>query len=154
MSDPALAIKPVDEDELVVVASPAYRDILERLDRDSLTATPWVAREAGSGTRAAFETAVAAIGVDTARRHILELPSNEAIRTAVEAGAGLAVLSRLVAGPSIAAGTLIAAPIVLARRNFYRLRHKERYESKAARAFAQMIDEREAAAKGSSPRGA
>ena len=141
VSDPALAITRVDEDELVIVACPAHRVVLEQFDLPSLTATPWVARETGSGTRAAFETAVAAIGVDTARRRILELPSNEAIRTAVEAGAGLAVLSRLVAGPSIAAGTLIAAPIALPHRNFYRLRHKERYESKAARAFVGMVDE-------------
>jgi DNA-binding transcriptional LysR family regulator len=141
VTDPALAVTRVDEDELVIVASPAHRVVLDRFDLPSLTATPWVARETGSGTRAAFEAAVAAVGVDTARRRILELPSNEAIRTAVEAGAGLAVLSRLVAGPSIAAGTLIAAPIALPHRNFYRLRHKERYESKAARAFVGMIDE-------------
>jgi len=46
----------------------------------------------------------AAFGVDAAKRHsVLELPSNEAIRSAVEAGAGLAIMSRLVVGASIKA---------------------------------------------------
>ena len=140
VSDPALAIARVDEDELVIVAAPANRQMLERLGAEQFAAVPWVARERGSGTRAAFEAALTALGVDPSRRHIaLELPSNEAIRAAVEAGAGFAVMSRLVVSASIKAGTLAAAPLVLPRRRFFLLRHKERYESQAARTFAAMI---------------
>ena len=141
VSDPALAIAPIDEDELVIVAAPSYRETLERLDADGLIAAPWVARERGSGTRTAFEAALAAFGVDPLRRRIgLELPSNEAICAAVEAGAGFAIMSRLVVNASIKAGTLAAASLVLPRRGFFLLRHKERYESQAARAFMQAIE--------------
>jgi DNA-binding transcriptional LysR family regulator len=141
VSDPALAVAPIDEDELVIVAAPSYRKALERLDADALIATPWVAREKGSGTRTAFETALTAFGVDPSRRTIgLELPSNEAIRAAVEAGAGFAVMSRLVVSASIRAGTLAAAPLVLPRRRFFLLRHHERYTSQAARAFVRTIE--------------
>ncbi len=113
---------------------------MDGLDASRLTAAPWVAREKGSGTRAAFEAALTAFGVEAPERNIaLELPSNEAIRAAVEAGAGLAVMSRLVVGASIKAGTLIASPLALPRRRFFLLRHKERYESQAARAFAGMV---------------
>jgi DNA-binding transcriptional LysR family regulator len=58
----------------------------------------------------------------------------------VEAGAGLAVMSRLVVSASIKAGALIASPLVLPRRRFFLLRHKERYESQASRAFVRTID--------------
>ena len=145
VSDPALAISPIGGDELVIVAAPKARGLLDGLDAGRLTAAPWVAREKGSGTRSAFEAALTAFGVDAAKRHsVLELPSNEAIRAAVEAGAGLAIMSRLVVGASIKAGSLIASPLALPRRCFFLLRHKERYESQAARAFvtaAQNYDE-------------
>jgi len=145
VSDPALAVSPIGGDELVIVAAPKARGLLDGLDAGRLTAAPWVAREKGSGTRSAFEAALTAFGVDVAKRHsVLELPSNEAIRVAVESGAGLAIMSRLVVGASIKAGSLIASPLALPRRCFFLLRHKERYESQAARAFvraAQTYDE-------------
>jgi len=141
VSDPSLIVKPIGDDELVVVAAPKERGVLDGLGAGRLTAAPWVAREKGSGTRAAFEAALAAFGVDASKRNIvLELPSNEAVRAAVEAGAGLAVMSRLVVSASIKAGSLIASPLALPRRRFFLLRHKERYESQAARAFVRAIE--------------
>ncbi len=141
VSDPALAVRPVGADELVVVAAPEKRGLLDSLDAGGLAAAPWVAREKGSGTRAALEAALTEFGVDASARHIvLELPSNEAIRAAVEAGAGLAVMSRLVVSASIKAGSLIASPLVLPPRRFFLVRHKERYELLAARTFARTVD--------------
>jgi DNA-binding transcriptional LysR family regulator len=59
-----------------------------------------VLRESGSGTRQVFEAAWRGFGLDPAElKIVLELPSNEAVRGAVEAGAGATVLSRLVAAP-------------------------------------------------------
>ncbi len=140
VDDPALAATPIDEDELLIVAAGRARASLERLDAERLAAATWVAREKGSGTRAAFESALAAFGVDIARRRIaLELPSNEAICAAVAAGAGLAVMSRLVVDASIKAGELAAAPLALPRRRFFVLRHRQRYEYRAARAFSDML---------------
>ena len=75
----------------------------------------------------------------TGHRIGLELPSNEAICAAVAAGAGLAVMSRLVVDASIKAGELAAAPLALPRRRFFVLRHRQRYESQAARAFSDML---------------
>jgi DNA-binding transcriptional LysR family regulator len=141
VSDPGLAVSPIGGDVLVIVAAPKARGLLEGLDVERLTAAPWVAREKGSGTRSAFEAALTAFGVDAAKRHsVLELPSNEAIRAAVEAGAGLAIMSRLVVGASIKAGSLIASPLALPRRGFFLLRHKQRYESQASRAFLGAIE--------------
>ena len=141
VSDPALAVKPIGGDELVIVAAPKSRGLLDGLDAGRMTAAPWVAREKGSGTRSAFEAALTAFGVDAAkRRFVLELPSNEAIRAAVEAGAELAIMSRLVVGASIKSGSLIASPLALPRRCFFLLRHKQRYELQASRAFLGVIE--------------
>ncbi|KXV61880.1 hypothetical protein AD936_06455 [Gluconobacter japonicus] len=73
-------------------------------------------------------------------KEVLALPSNESVRTAVEAGAGVAALSSLVVAPSLAAQTLYAAPVDLGPRIFFGLRHKERYRSKAADAFLHILE--------------
>lgn len=70
----------------------------------------------------------------------LVLPSNEGVRTAVEAGAGVAALSSLVVGPALKAGTLHAGPLAFDTRPFYGLRHKERYRTKAADALLDLLN--------------
>src|SRR3546814_13141683 len=68
-------------------------------------------REAGSGTRAVLEAALRERGLDPAALGIaLELPSNEAVRSAVAAGAGISGLSSLVVEAMIDAGRLVALP--------------------------------------------
>jgi hypothetical protein len=67
-----------------------------------LLAAEWVLRERGSGTRSEFEDALARCAVSADRLYVvLELPSNEAVRMAVEAGAGATVISRLAVQPSL-----------------------------------------------------
>jgi DNA-binding transcriptional LysR family regulator len=65
----------------------------------------------------------------------LQLPSNEAVRVAVEAGDCATAISDLVAVQSLAAGTLHRVKIDLPKRAFFVLRHKERYASQAERAL-------------------
>src|SRR5262249_28376303 len=72
-------------------------------------------------------------------RIVMELPSNEAIRAAVEAGIGAAALSASVAAPSIEAGLTYSPKLVLPERSFYVLQHSERYQSNAGRALLEMI---------------
>lgn len=138
VDDPALALWPVGQDRLVLVgAEPVLR---HPIDAPWLQAARWVMREPGSGTRSTFNTAIRAIGVDPDALDIaLVLPSNESVRTAVEAGAGIAALSSLVVGPHIAAAKLYALPLDLGRRPFFGLRHKERYRTGAADALLALI---------------
>lgn len=136
--DAALTARTIDEDQLVIVAAPNMK-IPRKPDTAWLTAAPWVAREVGSGTREAFEAALKKFGVRLAERRItLELPSNESVRAAVESGAGLAIMSQLVADSSIRSGALVALPLQPAKRRFYSLRHKQRYLSLAARSMLKM----------------
>ena len=60
------------------------------------------------------------------------------MRTAVEAGAGLTVLSRMVVESALATGALVQVPIALPGRSFNALRHRERYFGRAAAAFVDL----------------
>jgi DNA-binding transcriptional LysR family regulator len=103
-------------------------------------AHPWVLREQGSGTRSVFEAALTAAGVPARNLTVtLELPSNEAVLAAIEAGAGASVLSEAVVAGKLANGVLVAAPFPLPTRTFRMLRHKERYRSRAADALLDLI---------------
>lgn len=140
VDDPALAHWPLGEDRLVLVsAEPADH---HTINAAWLRRARWVMREPGSGTRSTFNEAVRALGIDPAELDVaLVLPSNESVRTAVEAGAGIAALSALVVSPLIASGKLHALPIYFGRRAFFGLRHKERYRTKAADALLELIAE-------------
>jgi DNA-binding transcriptional LysR family regulator len=135
----------VAQDELVLVVAPnhpwAHHDSTTA-DPVDLRETAWVLREQESGTRGIFEKMVRNLGADPSGLEIaLELPSNEAVRSAVEAGAGATVMSRLVAASSLSAGTLIALHWPLPPRDFLMLRHLQRYVTEAMRVFCEMASE-------------
>ena len=127
----------VARDQIIVVVAP-YHELLKRkpFSPTDLMEVEWVLRERGSGTRAVFEDALVAFGLDArALRIALELPSNEAVRAAVEAGLGAAAISASVAAPSLEAGLLQQINFRLPEREFYVLTHRDRHPSRAARAF-------------------
>ncbi|MEA1647444.1 LysR family transcriptional regulator [Nitrospirillum sp. BR 11164] len=147
VDSPDLSAHQVALDQLVVVVAPhhpwAFRETVAPAD---LHETPWIMREQGSGTRSAFLAALADLGVDTARLRIaLELPSNEAVRAAVEAGGGAAALSASVASGSIEVGLLYPVPLALAPRAFTLVRHPDRGLSRAASAFLDEMGRRDLA---------
>jgi DNA-binding transcriptional LysR family regulator len=142
VDDQALSVSPVAEDELVLVVSAALpRPKQQPLLSADLKAMRWVFREPGSATRALFEKALARAGLRLSDIDmVLELPSNEAVRAAVEDATGAAVLSKLVVAPSIEAGTLIELNFALPKRQFFALRHKERSMTQAERELFKLID--------------
>lgn len=137
VDDPSLAHWPIGEDRLVLVGAAPFS---QQIDAACLRRFRWVTREQGSGTRSTLDRHLRALDVDPARLDVaLVLPSNESVRTAIEAGAGVGVLSSLVVAPAIKAGTLYAGPIEFGPRAFFGLRHKERYRTKAADALLDLI---------------
>ena len=104
---------PVGRDELTVVVAPAHPWARRRrgIDTTELAATALVAREAGSGTRRVFEQALAQAGL-TAAPPQAELSSTTAIKAAVAAGAGPAVLSSLAVAADLASGSLRAVRVI------------------------------------------
>ncbi len=137
IEDKDLIAEAVARDQLMILVAPSHpwagRQVVTAAD---LASTAWVLREPGSGTRSAFEQALTLYGVAPGTLTIaLELPSNEAVRGAVEAGLGATALSASVAAPSLEAGLLASVNFPLPDRKFLLLRHAARGLSPAARTF-------------------
>ncbi|MDQ0470718.1 LysR family transcriptional regulator [Labrys wisconsinensis] len=143
VDDAALAVDAVAEDRLVLVVAPDHPWAARAPEPpDAFATARWVLRERGSGTRAVLEAVLRALAVRPDTLDIaLELPSNEAVRAAVEAGAGATVISELVVASSLKAGTLAAVDIALPQRRFFALRHKERYRTQAERELYRLLGE-------------
>ncbi|GBQ30776.1 LysR family transcriptional regulator [Gluconacetobacter sacchari DSM 12717] len=138
IDDPALARWPIGEDRLLLVQAGPFDGA--PIDAQWLRRARWIMREEGSGTRSTLDQHLHRLGIAPDTLDVaLVLPSNESVRTAVEAGAGIAALSSLVVAPGLRAGTLHAAPCAFGPRTFFGLRHKERYRSKAADALLAFI---------------
>jgi DNA-binding transcriptional LysR family regulator len=102
----------VGHDRLVVVVAPSHPWARRKAPPSAveLAATPIVAREPGSGTREVFDVALRRSLASSAPtepiQSALELPTTAAIRAAVIAGAGPAVLSEVAVADDVAAGRL------------------------------------------------
>jgi DNA-binding transcriptional LysR family regulator len=140
IDDPALSTTPVADDELVLVVRAGLAAPHRPLAKRDLMAMRWVFRERGSGTRAIFEAALGELGISVGDLDIiLELPSNEAVRAAVEDGAGAAVLSKLAVAAAVTAGSLVAINLALPKRQFFAVRHKQRRMSQAERELHRIV---------------
>jgi len=137
VDDPSLAVRKMEGDSLAIVVGAGHPWIGKpRITPKLLTETCWILREPGSGTRSMFEAALRKFGIKLSDLDIrLELPSNEAVRVAIESGDCATAISDLVVMQSLAAGTLHRVQIDLPKRPFFALRHKERYVSQAERAL-------------------
>ena len=139
----ALDVTEVARDRLVVVVASDHA-WAGRADIPAaeLAAGEWVLREGGSGTRVIFEDALRALGVGVLTNVALELPTNEAIRAAVQAGMGAAAMSASAVVDALDAGILAQVPIDLPTRAFKLIHHGEREPSHAARALIAMVTPR------------
>jgi DNA-binding transcriptional LysR family regulator len=138
---PGLVSQPVARDRMVIVVAPGHPWARRgAISSDELCAADWVLREPGSGTRSALEQALLAQHITLDQLHVaLELPSNEAVRAAVEAGMGATAISASVAAPSVEAGLLHLVGYTLPDRTFCAVRHAERQGSRAARALLAVL---------------
>jgi DNA-binding transcriptional LysR family regulator len=141
VDDPSLSVRKIEGDSLVVVVGKNHPWTSQaRVTPDQFRTTGWVLREPGSGTRAIFEAALRKFGIKLSELRItLELPSNEAIRAAVETGRSATAISNLVVARSLAAKSLHHVRIDLPKRAFFALRHKERYASQAEKALLEKL---------------
>ncbi|HEU4584104.1 MAG TPA: LysR family transcriptional regulator [Gemmatimonadaceae bacterium] len=127
-------------DELVLIAPPDHRLVSRRsVDARELTAERFVVREPGSGTREVAERALARSGVRPAVA--LQLGSTEAVKQAVAAGLGVAIVSRYAAEDQLALGSVALVRLrgVELERTLAELRLEGRKPSAPAAAFAQFM---------------
>lgn len=137
----SVSARMVATDEMIVVVAPshAWADGKPRSVRD-FAETAWILRETGSGTRRAFESLLGGSAMSIGSLAIpLSLPGNETVIGVVETGAGATLMSRSIVAPLLRSGALVEANVPALPRPFFLLRHQERYRSKAADAFDDMV---------------
>jgi DNA-binding transcriptional LysR family regulator len=128
------------DNPLVVIASPGHPFSGQRsIPLARLAQEPFVMREPGSGTRAAFERVLAAGGLTVRPAGVLA--SNEAVKQAVQAGLGLAVISAQTTETEIETGRLcqldVAGFPIL--RHWYIVYRNYRRLSPSALAFRNLL---------------
>ncbi len=133
--------KVVARDQLIVVVAPDHPWTTRFASHaQGSDAGRMGAARAGSGTRSAFEEALMQSGLKPSELRVeLELPSNEAVRAAVEAGLGSDGHFRVRCSAEHRGGLLQQLRYRLPEREFHVLRHLERYQSRAADALLSMI---------------
>jgi DNA-binding transcriptional LysR family regulator len=141
VDDALLAARKIDGDSLIVIVGAKHPWVgRTKVTPRDLLATAWVLREHGSGTRSMFASALRKHGIKLSDLRIaLELPSNEAVRTAIETGGCATAISDLVVAQSLAAKALHRVKFDLPRRSFYILRHKERHASGIEQALLKSL---------------
>ena len=128
------------ENPLVVIAAPNHVLVgvaqipVERLAEEAL-----IVREEGSGTRSASERFFQRHGVLT--RTGLVMNTNEAIKQAVQAGMGLAVVSLHTVSLELQAGRIAVLDVVdfLIRRHWFVVHRRDKRLSAVAQAFKQFL---------------
>lgn len=129
LSYPALKQIPFAKDELIIVAPPLqkYTQSL-KITIDELLLMPFINRESGSGTRQVMEDTLRKNHVDPAKlKIIIELEHTEAIKSAVEAGIGISIISKSAVIKELELQTLQQIKIdgLHLYRNFYMIYHEE-----------------------------
>jgi DNA-binding transcriptional LysR family regulator len=101
------------DDEMLVVAAPGHPWAGRRrpLPLAQLAATPLVMREAGSGTRDTLTDHLAAQDPPLSAVIAVELGTSAAVRSAIAAGIGPGVLSRLAVRDDLVLGRLVAVEV-------------------------------------------
>jgi DNA-binding transcriptional LysR family regulator len=101
------------EDEMLVVTAPGHPWARRRgpVPLAEVAATPLVMREAGSGTRDTLTDHLAAQRPPLTARIAMELGTSAAVRSAIAAGVGPGVLSRLTVRDDLVLGRLVAVEV-------------------------------------------
>lgn len=125
-----LDVIPWRDDELAVFCSPNHPLAKKkRISDQDLIKAQWILREAGSGTRQAFERAMH--GILPELNVAIELQHTEAIKRAVEADLGIGCLSKITLEDAFNRGSLIKLPVPQRdfERQFYFILHKQKFRS-------------------------
>jgi DNA-binding transcriptional LysR family regulator len=127
-------------DELVLIAPPDHRLVSRRnVSAHELVPERFVVREQGSGTREVAERALSKHGVHPVAA--LQLGSTEAVKQAVAAGLGLAIVSRYSAADQLSLGRIALVRLrgVELKRTLAELRLAGRKPSAPAAAFTELM---------------
>ncbi|MCX8027761.1 MAG: selenium metabolism-associated LysR family transcriptional regulator [Thermodesulfovibrionales bacterium] len=128
MNSDRIVYEPFTHDELVLVAAKDY-PVADSISKDDIRSLPLIIRESGSGTRKETEDFLSKLKIKISDLNIvMTLGSTEAVKEAVKAGLGCAVLSSFATSECLQFGVLKTINIegLQMRRNFYIITHKKR----------------------------
>ena len=144
VSQRGIEYKELMPDDVVVVTPGAHPwHGRKQIMLDELRAEPLLVRERGSGTRAALESALSAVGTDLGSFRVVgEMGSTQAVKQAVKAGVGVSVMSRRAVEEECKSGLLWCLRIkdLQVTRSFHLAIHRERSRSPLAEAFRIFLE--------------
>ena len=133
--------RPWRTDVMSLIVDPQHRfaDVESGIDGAALSDDILIVREPGSGTREIVAQALAARGIEP--KQTLEIGSTEAIKQAVAAGLGVAIVSSATISDQIKLGRLKVVPMrdIAIERTLWQLKVPGRIEIPAATAFERII---------------
>jgi len=142
VSNPRVIVEPWREDELIVIAPPDHplRSV-GRVGVKDLTENVFLVREPGSGTRVVTERALALHGVRLTKT--MRVGGTEAIKQAVAAGLGLAIVSRAAAADQLMLGRVAILPVegLVIRRTLAQIKLHGRTSTASARELELLLSE-------------
>jgi DNA-binding transcriptional LysR family regulator len=142
ISHPRVEALPWKEDELVILAHPGHPLLrVGRVTPELLAREQFLVREPGSGTREVTERALAQTGVRLA--NTMRVGGTEAMKQAVAAGLGLAIVSRAAATDQIALGRIAVLNVdgLVIRRTLTQLKLRDRATTPAARELESLLSD-------------
>ena len=121
-----------------------------KISLTQLHQTPWVMREPGSGTQQRFEEALQNWGINLDQLNVtLVFNSGEMAKAAVESGVGATGISELMVKKELQLETLRAIQMIDDRKDsginveivrpFYKLKHRQRFQTAISKAFEQIL---------------
>ncbi len=140
--DEKLEVREITTDLLVAIVSSSHRFAKRKSIRlRELNGQPLLLREKGSSPRKIIDEILAQKGISP--QIIMESASTSAIKTMVERGIGMAILSEQVAKKEIQARSLKKLPFNDAEiiYRFYLVYHRDKYLSRAMKAFIDVAVE-------------
>ena len=140
----ALEARRLMADELVVVVAPDHPwATRSAVTVEDLKREPMIVRERGSGSRETFERALEDVGVAPGGFRLAgEFASTQAVKQAVRAGVGVAVISRRAVEDECRAGLLASLRLrdVRIERAFHVVVHRDRSRSPLAQSFLAFVE--------------
>jgi DNA-binding transcriptional LysR family regulator len=111
------------------------------IEPEDLSGHSLIVHEKGSAPRKSTEEFLRRHNINI--RIPLELSNNEASKTAVEEGMGIAIITRRVVSKEIERGTLRAIPLSdpAMKRKFYLIHHKDKYISRPLQGLIDMVQQ-------------
>ncbi|QDP39184.1 selenium metabolism-associated LysR family transcriptional regulator [Radiobacillus deserti] len=137
-----LSVERLKEDELVLIHSPEHSwSTRENIALEELTHERMIWREPSSGTRAIIENFLTEWGILEKIESYMELGSTQSIKSAVEAGLGVSIVSKLTVAREIEQGIIREVKIrdIELKRNLWIVWATKRFTKKSVRAFMEFI---------------